>query len=60
MLAIELAVHHGGVDGGHHRAWVIDQMVRTLAGGAYEAVLYHACMGADGPETYSWDCGVAP
>lgn len=28
--AIEIAVKHGGHDGEHHKAWVIDQMVRVF------------------------------
>ena len=28
--ALEFAVKYGGIDGSHHRAWVIDQMVRAL------------------------------
>jgi hypothetical protein len=28
--AIDLAVQYGGIDGDHHKAWVIDQMVREL------------------------------
>lgn len=30
--AIALAVEYGGIDGSHHKAWVIDQMVRALCG----------------------------
>lgn len=30
--ALDIAVVHGGADGGHHKAWVIDQMVRALTG----------------------------
>jgi hypothetical protein len=30
--ALELAVAYGGIDGNHHKAWVIDQMVRALTG----------------------------
>lgn len=30
--AIEIAVKYGGFDGDHHKAWVIDQMVRVLTG----------------------------
>ncbi len=30
--AIEFAVKYGGIDGDHHKAWVIDQMVRALTG----------------------------
>jgi hypothetical protein len=30
--ALALAVRYGGIDGDHHKAWVIDQMVRVLTG----------------------------
>jgi hypothetical protein len=30
--AIDYAVRYGGIDGDHHKAWVIDQMVRALTG----------------------------
>lgn len=30
--ALELAANYGGIDGSHHKAWVIDQMVRELTG----------------------------
>lgn len=30
--AIDYAVLYGGIDGDHHKAWVIDQMVRALTG----------------------------
>lgn len=58
--AIELAVQYGGIDGAHHKTWVIDQMVRILAGDDYEKTVAEACDGEDGPETYEWDCGIAP
>lgn len=82
--AIETAVRYGGTDGEHHKAWVIDQMVRSLThcpkvkvsatdykGNAYEyerlgesqeyaQLIADACDGVDGPETYAWDCGIAP
>jgi hypothetical protein len=31
-LALDYAVKFGGIDGDHHKAWVIDQMVRALTG----------------------------
>ena len=58
--AIDIAVKYGGIDGAHHKDWVIDQMVRTLSGADYEQVVKDACDGEDGPETYEWDTGVAP
>lgn len=30
--ALDIAASHGGTDGGHHKMWVIDQMVRALTG----------------------------
>jgi len=30
--ALEFALRYGGIDGDHHKAWVIDQMVRALTG----------------------------
>lgn len=58
--AIELAVRYGGIDGDHHKAWVIDQMVRALAGDGYAEVVRNACDGSDGPNTFDWDEGIAP
>ena len=58
--AIELAVKYGSIDGAHHKDWVIDQMVRALAGDAYEQIVKDACAGEDGHDTYSWEVGIAP
>lgn len=58
--AITLAVQYGSIDGAHHKMWVIDQMVRALAGDRYETVVAEATAGEDGPDTYEWDCGIAP
>ena len=40
-----------------HRAWVIDQMVRSLAGEQYGEIVRNACDGEDGPDTYEWHTG---
>lgn len=58
--AVMIAWEYGGVDGVHHKAWVIDQMVRALTGSRYEEFVELACEGEDGPETYEWDCGIEP
>lgn len=39
---------------------MIDQMVRAFAGPLYPFVVAEAKAGDDGPETYSWDEGIAP
>jgi len=58
--AIEIAVRWGGIDGSHHKSWVIDQMVRELALEKYDAIVADARSGEDGPDTYDWDEGIAP
>lgn len=58
--ALVLALRYGGIDGDHHKAWVIDQMVRVLTGDAYEQVVEAACSGEDGPHTYTWREGIPP
>jgi len=49
--AIEFAVRFGGIDGDHHKAWVIDQMVRALTGCP---MVKYTGKGADG-EPYTCD-----
>jgi hypothetical protein len=58
--AIDLIVKWGGVDGAHHKDWVLDQVVRILAGTDYARVVREAKAGEDGPNTYEWDTGIAP
>ena len=58
--ALELGVKYGGIDGAHHKDWVIDQMIRILAADGYDEIVADACAGEDGPHTYGWDCGIAP
>ncbi|GAB1642515.1 hypothetical protein [Krasilnikovia sp. MM14-A1259] len=59
-LSLELAFQYGQIDGEHHKTWVIDQIVRTLAGDRYEQLIVAYRDGEDGPESYSWDEGIAP
>lgn len=58
--ALDIAHRFGQVDEGHHKAWVIDQMVRELLGEDYEPWVRDYKSGEDGPETYSWETGIAP
>ena len=60
FLALDIATQHGQTDGAHHKAWVIDQMVRALLGDDYEAWTAAYCYGVDGPDDYFWDEGTAP
>ena len=58
--ALEIAFNYAQIDGGHHKAWVIDQMVRSLLGNDYEGWITTYESGEDGPHTYTWDTGIAP
>lgn len=58
--ALEIALRYGGIDGDHHRAWTIDQMVRALTGDDYAHWVAASKSGEDGPETYDWNEGIAP
>lgn len=58
--ALHVALEYGGIDGGHHKMWVIDQMVRELTGNRYDEFIREVCNGEDGPDTYEWDTGIAP
>lgn len=58
--ALDVAIQFGGVDGDHHKAWVIDQMVRALTGFQYDEIVADAKSGEDGPESYEWNVGIPP
>jgi hypothetical protein len=58
--ALRMIQRYGGIGGDHHKAWVLDQVVRILAGNRYEQLVAHSKDGEDGPNTYSWDTGIAP
>ena len=62
MGALGIASEVGQCDGAHHKAWVIDAMVRALLGNGddYEAWIAAYCYGDDGFMTYSWDEGTPP
>lgn len=58
--AIQLIDDFGSTDGEHHKMWVIDQLARILAGENYALFIKQIKHGEDGPNTYSWDEGIAP
>ena len=57
--ALAIIASYGGIDGGHHKQWVLDQIVRVLADD-YDDWVREYEDGEDGPKTYEWDAGVAP
>lgn len=60
QLATAMLLDNGWIDGGYHKMWVIDQVLRVLTGDRYEQVITEWCAGEDGPDTYHWDEGIAP
>lgn len=55
-----LIERYGGIDGSHHKQWVIDQIARIIAGDKYNDWVAMMKGGEDGPDTYYWDEGIAP
>ena len=59
--ALAVAAQYAGIDGGHHKQWVIDQIVRELTGAGYESWVEAWEHNEDEPdEPYKWDKGIAP
>ena len=54
--ALEVAWGAGQVDGDHHKAWVIDQMVHHLLDSGYDAYIAEYTKGG----SYTWDKGIPP
>jgi len=50
----------GQIEGDHHRAWVLDQVSRELLGNQYHAWVEKMKAGKDGPDSYTYDEGIAP
>ena len=57
---LEMIEQWGGFDGGHHKQWLLNNIVREITGDEYEQWVAEWEDGEDGPETYSWDVGIAP
>ena len=54
--AVKAAADWGWIDGGHHKMWVIDQMLRILLADRYEEWVKEFENGGE----YEWDTGIAP
>ncbi len=55
--ALDLIDNYGGIDGDHHKQWVLDQVVRKLTGGEEE---YKTWVNIRKAEDYGWEEGIAP
>lgn len=64
--ALEIAWQFAQIDGGHHKAWTIDRMVRALCGDEetykkWVAEYTEPFVDEDGDDNwYDWDEGIAP
>jgi len=58
--AIETAYEYGQEDGSHHKAWVIDQMIRELLANDYKAFVKEYEMPDEEGDYCEWDIGIAP
>jgi hypothetical protein len=58
--SLDLIRRYGGIDGDHHKTWVIAQIARILAGDEFLAWVAETKAGEEGPDTYAWDEGIAP
>ncbi len=59
---LNLISNYGGIDGAHHKQWLLDQIVRCATGTRAEYAKWVDKYedGEDGPKTYTWDIGIAP
>ena len=56
-LAIQTGVKYGGIDGSHHKTWVINEMLRNLMGQTeYDRMVKDN----EGDGEYTWDHGCPP
>lgn len=63
--SLDIVYSYGQMDGAHHKAWVIDQITRTLCGDDYENFVHnYEYLNENGEETeepiYTWDTGIVP
>jgi hypothetical protein len=54
--ALKIAYTYSQIDGAHHKAWVIDQMLRALLEDNYSTWIKKYCYNTG----FSWDVGIAP
>lgn len=58
--ALDIAFKYGQIDGEHHKAWVIDQMVKVLTGKEYDKWINNYIYDEETGDSYTWDKGIAP
>lgn len=59
--ALDIAFQYSQIDGAHHKAWSIDQMVRALTGDNYNQWVKDYEYNEDDPDDgWEWDTGISP
>ena len=71
--AIKLLLNYAQTDGGHHKTWCLDQVLKALTGPRYEEFIHAYEYGFDDEDlsdssigyepddkVWEWDTGVAP
>lgn len=62
--ALNLIFRYGGIDGAHHKDWVLNQVVRVITKDKYLDFVAFAKKGEigklDGPDEYNYEEGIAP
>ena len=57
--AMDMIWRYSGIDGDHHRAWLVDQVVRALTGEDYRRWVL-AWENEDGTDSDEWYIGIPP
>lgn len=57
---LNLIFEFGQIDGDHHKAWVIDQIVKILTKDKYDEWVRNYVYDEETGDTYSWYKGIAP
>lgn len=57
---LDLIFEYGQIDGGHHKMWVIDQIVRILTKDKYNEWIKNYVYDEETGDIYDWDKGIAP
>ena len=62
IQAVRKILDYGVYDGGHHKQWVLDQVLRILLGDEYTPFMkaYNEELGPEGEAFDPWDTGIAP
>jgi hypothetical protein len=56
---LSLIKDYGGIDGGHHKQWLLDKIVQVITGDEYDEWV-NVYENEDGVYTYEWDRGCPP